>query len=80
MARPLSIALEIDANELRRRISLGDTAPVDTRKALQQLGVFVRADAHARVFFWDVLEVQRQKIHARKFKGCSWPSTFYYCT
>ena len=39
MARPLSIALEIDANELRRRISLGDTAPVDTRKALQQLGV-----------------------------------------
>ena len=39
MARPLSITLEIDANELRRRIALGDTAPVDTRKALQQLGV-----------------------------------------
>lgn len=39
MARPLSITLEIEANELRRRIALGDTAPVDTRKALQQLGV-----------------------------------------
>ncbi len=39
MARPLSIELESQANELRRRISLGDTAPVDTKKALQQLGV-----------------------------------------
>lgn len=28
MARPLSITLEIEANELRRRIALGDTAQI----------------------------------------------------
>lgn len=39
MARPLSFALETEANELRRRIALGDTAPVDIKRALQQLGV-----------------------------------------
>ena len=55
MARPLSITLEIEANELRRRIALGDTAPVDTRKALQQLGVLC-IYAYARNFFWNVLE------------------------
>mgnify|MGYP006987585592 CR=1 FL=1 len=55
MARPLSITLEIEANELRRRIALGDTAPVD-KKSITAIRCFVCIYAYARNFFWNVLE------------------------
>ena len=80
MARPLSITLEIEANELRRRIALGDTAPVDTRKALQQLGVLCVFMPMQETFSGMCLKHKEKKIHACKFKSRTWSSTFYYCT